>query len=370
MRMKLRVASVLLLWLGLAGYRAASAQVSPAVERLARDQLMWFADEQQRVGPVHGVEQWLKRRHSIVAAMQGVMGKLPGEERRCPLEVQVEEEWDGGSYVRRLISYQSEVGCRVPAYLLIPKRLLASGGKAFAILCLHGTNNIVGHGSVVGLGDRPNRNYAVELAERGLVTLAPNYPLLAKYQPELKALGWKSGSLKAVWDNQRALDLLASLSYVDATHGFGCIGHSLGGHNGIFTAVFDPRIRTIVTSCGFDSFRDYYGGDDSRWLPGKGWCQERYMPELTRYRGRLDEIPFDFSELLGALAPRRVLIIAPKQDSNFVVGSVARMVQAARPVFALYQQPENLQVQYPECEHDFPEDMRQLAYDFLDSSFP
>jgi hypothetical protein len=94
------------------------------------------------------------------------------------------------------------------------------------------------------------------------------------------------------------------------------------------------------------------------------------MPELTRYRGRLDEIPFDFSELLGALAPRRVLIIAPKQDSNFVVGSVARMVQAARPVFALYQQPENLQVQYPECEHDFPEDMRQLAYDFLDSSFP
>ncbi|MFN9913000.1 MAG: alpha/beta hydrolase, partial [Pirellulaceae bacterium] len=123
----------------------------------------------------------------------------------------------------------------------------------------HGTNNVVGPGSVVGLGDRPNRNYAVELAERGLVTLAPNYPLLAKYQPELKALGWKSGSLKAVWDNQRALDLLASLSYVDATHGFGCIGHSLGGHNGIFTAVFDPRIRTIVTSCGFDSFRDYYG---------------------------------------------------------------------------------------------------------------
>ena len=33
-----------------------------------------------------------------------------------------------------------------------------------------------------------------ELAERGYVTLAPNYPLLAKYQPDLKALGWQSGT--------------------------------------------------------------------------------------------------------------------------------------------------------------------------------
>ena len=44
-----------------------------------------------------------------------------------------------------------------------------------------------------------------ELAERGYVTLAPNYPLLAKYQPDLKKLGWESGTLKAVWDNIRGL---------------------------------------------------------------------------------------------------------------------------------------------------------------------
>jgi hypothetical protein len=36
----------------------------------------------------------------------------------------------------------------------------------------------------------------------------------------------------------------------------GCIGHSLGGHNSLFTAVFDSRIKIVVTSCGFDAFRD------------------------------------------------------------------------------------------------------------------
>jgi len=58
---------------------------------------------------------------------------------------------------------------------------------------------VIGHGVVVGLGDTPNRGYALELAQRLYITLAPNYPLLAKYQPHLKQLGWKSGTLKAVW---------------------------------------------------------------------------------------------------------------------------------------------------------------------------
>ena len=237
------------------------------------------------------------------------------------------------------ITYASEPGSRVPAYLLIPKAVLRGDGRrAPAVLCLHGTDNVVGHGIVVGLGSRPNRQYASELAERGYVTLAPNYPLLAKYQPDLKALGWESGTLKAVWDNIRGLDLLESLPYVKPG-GFGAIGHSLGGHNSVFTAVFDERIKVVVTSCGLDSFLDYYGGDEKVWLPEKGWTQTRYMPRLAGYRGRLAEIPFDFHELIGALAPRHVLIIAPLKDHNFRAESVDRIVAAARPVYRAVRPP-------------------------------
>lgn len=334
--------------------------------RLPRENLLVYRDPDNQPAPVKNVADWQQRRAEILAGMQAVMGQLPGDEKRCPLDIQVEEEFDGGSYVRQLVTYQSEPGGRVPAYLLIPKAV--RDGKAPAapgILALHGTNNVIGHGTVVGVGNTANRQYARELAERGYVVLAPSYPLLAKYQPDLKTLGWDSGTLKAVWDNLRGLDLLQSLPYVKRD-ALGAIGHSLGGHNAVYTAVFDDRIKAVVTSCGLDSYLDYYKGVDRVWHPEQGWCQTRYMLRLTAFRGRLQEIPFDFHELIGALAPRHVLIVAPLQDSNFQHTSVDRIAAAARPVFELYGAAGNLQVEHPDCPHDFPPEMREKAYQLFD----
>ncbi|MBI5769557.1 MAG: alpha/beta hydrolase [Verrucomicrobia bacterium] len=307
-----------------------------------------------------------KRRAQILAAVQDVMGPLPGAEKRCALDVQVSEEVDCGSHVRRLITYASEPGSRTPAYLLIPKSALA-GKPAPAALCLHGTNNTIGHAVVIeGLGNQtPNRQYASELAERGFVTIAPNYPLLAKYQPDVFKLGYASGTMKAIWDNLRALDLLDSMREV-RPGAFGAIGHSLGGHNSIFTALFDPRIKAIVTSCGFDSFRDYYNGDPKNWEHGKGWCHDRYMPRLAKYRGRLDEIPFDFDDLLAALSPRPIFVNAPLKDANFQWKSVDRLIATAREAHALLGTPSAIAVEHPDCPHDFPKEVRERAYAFLE----
>ncbi len=296
------------------------------------------------------------------------MGRLPGHEMRCPLDVKIEQETDCGGHVRRLITYASEPGSRVPAYLSIPKTVLRGDAPAApAVLCLHGTDNAVGHGTVVGLGNRPNRAYASELADRGYVTLAPSYPLLAGYQPDLKALGWESGTLKAVWDNIRGLDLLDSLPYVK-TGKFGAIGHSLGGHNAVFTSVFDDRIQAVVSNCGLDAFVDYFGGDEKFWQPEKGWTQTRYMPRLREYRGRLADIPFDFPELIGALAPRHVLIIAPRKDDNFRAESVDRIAASARPIYRLLGHEDRLRIEHPEGAHDFPIDIREKAYKLFDAA--
>ena len=334
--------------------------------RLPRDNLLLYRDADGKPQPVKSVEDWAKRHAEIVRGMESVMGKLPGKEKRCPLEVKVEEEVDAGKYVRRLITYQSEPGSRVPAYLCIPKSVLKGEAKAPAILCLHPTDNAVGHGVVVGLGGKENRQYAVELAERGYVTLAPNYPLLAKYQPDVKKLGWESGTLKAVWDNIRGLDYLESLPFVDGK-AMGTIGHSLGGHNSVYTAVFDPRLKVIVSSCGLDSYVDYYGGDEKNWMPERGWCQTRYMLKLAEYKGRLAEIPFDFHEMIGALAPRHVFIVAPLKDSNFRHESVDRIVKAAKPIFKLHGDENRLRVVHPDCQHDFPNESREEAYKLFDT---
>ncbi len=346
------------------GFGAVAAADPPP--RLPRDNLLVYRGPDGRPVPVGTAQDWEKRRAEVVRGMESVMGKLPGNEKRCPLDPRTEDEVDCGSYVRRFVTYASEPGCRVPAYLCVPKDL-PPGKRVPAVLCLHGTDNVVGHGIVVGLGNRPDRQYAAELAQRGYVTLAPNYPLLAKYQPDLAKLGWESGTLKAVWDNMRGLDLLASLPFVDGSK-MGAIGHSLGGHNSVYTAVFDDRLRVVVSSCGLDSYLDYYNGDPTKWEPEKGWCQARYMRKLADYRGRLADIPFDFHEMVGALAPRHVLIIAPTRDANFRADSVDRVVAAARPVFRLLGHDERLQVLHPDCEHDFPRPMREAAYQWMDQA--
>ena len=334
--------------------------------RLPRDNLLVHRDSKSETQVVTTVDDWQQRRAEIIRGTQSVMGRLPGAEKRCPPNMRIDEEIDCGSYVRRLITYESEPGSHVPAYLCIPKTALATGAKPVpAVLCLHGTDNTIGHGTVVGLGTRPNRQYAAELAERGYVTLAPNYPLLAKYQPDVNALGWQSGTLKAVWDNMRGLDLLETLPFV-RRNSFGAIGHSLGGHNSVYTALFDNRIHAVVSSCGLDSYLDYYKGDEKNWHPEKGWCQTRYMLRLADYRGRLAEIPFDFHELIGALAPRHVLIIAPVKDHNFQAASVDRIAKAARPIYKLYGHEERLLIEHPDCEHDFPPEMHQRAFELFD----
>ena len=331
---------------------------------LSRTNLLVYRDNKDSIHPVKSVRDWSKRRAEIVRGMEAVMGLLPGKDKRCPLDLKVEEEVDCGDYVRRLLTYASEPGARVPAYLLIPKSVLDGKHKAPAILCLHQTHSL-GQKVVVGLGNSPNDEYGVELARRGYVCLAPPYPLLAGYNPDLKALGYQSGTMKAIWNNIRGLDLLESLPFVKRG-GFGAIGHSLGGHNAIFTAVFDQRIKVVVSSCGFDSFVDYYGGDPEVWKPERGWCQTRYMPGLARYAGRLNEIPFDFQELIGALAPRQVFVNAPLGDTNFKWRSVDDIVKSASPVFRLYGVPQNLRVEHPDCGHLFPRDIRDMAYELFD----
>ena len=357
-----------LIWsLCISGLFAQTLQEPLPIRDLPRFDLLKMRDEQGGICAITDQTGWAKRRSKLLESMTAIMGKLPGEDHRCDFEIQVDEEVDCGSYVRRLIRYQSEPGCHVPAYLCIPKRcLMPEAESAPAVLCLHPTDNRVGHQVVLGIAGRPNRQYAAELAERGYVTLAPSYPLLAKYHPDIRELGWESGTLKAVWDNQRGLDLLESLPFVDARR-FAAIGHSLGGHNSVYTAVFDPRIEVVVSSCGLDAYTDYYQANPGVWMPEKGWCQLRYIPKLADYRGRLEEIPFDFPEMVAALAPRKVLIIAPLNDGNFRADSVDRVVASARQVYKLWDAEDALQVVHPDCDHDFPDDMRELAYRTIDS---
>jgi len=298
------------------------------------------------------------------ARLESIMGPFPDAARRVPVAWRVLSSTNGPGWVLQDIRFAADPGDEVPAWLLLPAAATTNAARAFpAVLALHQTH-AAGRNVVVGLGNSPDDEYGLELVRRGYVVLAPPYPHLADYSPDLK--GWTSGTMKAIWDNSRGLDLLASLPCVATNHGFGVIGHSLGGHNGLFTAAFDTRISVVVTSCGFDSFRDYFDGREDVWQAGRGWCQDRYMPRLAQYRGRLAEIPFDFSQVLAAIAPRPVFVNAPLGDSNFGWRSVDRVVAEARELAAKAGTPARISVEHPDVPHRFPPELRQQAYRLLD----
>ncbi len=166
--------------------------------------------------------------------------------------------------------------------------------------------------------------------------------------------------MKGIWNHLRAVDVLQSLPEVDPKR-IGVIGHSLGGHNALFAAVFDPRIKAVVTSCGFNSFFAYAGGNLA------GWSHAGYMPRIASVYGKdPKQMPFDFTEILAAVAPRPIFISAPMKDSNFPVTGVMDCVAAAKPVYGLFGAEDRLVVRYPPGGHDFPAQTREEAYRWLD----
>jgi dienelactone hydrolase len=332
----------------------------PAYTYEDRKRLLVVRDADGTESPVKTVQDWERRRAHIVAHFETAMGPLPKDEWRVPLDVRIDASADAGKYIRHHLTYAADPGDRVPAYLLVPKDLTS---PAPAMLCLHQTTKI-GKDEPAGLGGSQNLHFAHELAERDYVCLVPDYPSLGEYHYDFQRppLPYQSGSMKAVWNNVRGVDLLAARDDVDPDR-IGVIGHSLGGHNAIFTAVFEPRLRAVITSCGFTAAPEYRPGELA------GWTGERYMPLVgTKFGNDPRRLPFDFRGLVAAIAPRPVFTNSPLKDA-FDVDGVRQVLTAARDVYALYDAGDRLHAEYPDCGHDFPAAQRDAAYRWLDAAW-
>jgi dienelactone hydrolase len=96
---------------------------------------------------------------------------------RVPLELEVRETVDCGTYRRESIVFDSEATMAVPAFLLVPHDRAQPGA---AVLAQHGHGP--GKTEVCGMGEEKsaaaiaaqNGDYAHQLAERGYVVLAPD----------------------------------------------------------------------------------------------------------------------------------------------------------------------------------------------------
>lgn len=307
-------------------------------------------------------------------------GPFPQGNRAEPPPHRVISESDCGDYFRREIVYEVEPGGEVPAHLLLPK----GRGPFPCALALHPTIDC-GKDDVVGLSGRPNRNYGEELALLGYAVLAPDYPYygglasmrkpwnwsvlgpLCPYfgetRPSPYDLGFSSATMLGIWNHVRGVDLLVSQAGVDPEK-CAAIGHSLGGHNALFASLFEDRIGAVVTSCGFTRLPRYERGDVRK------FGQDCYLPcVVSRFGGRAECLPWDFDELLAALAPRGLFVSAPVHDDNFNLEGVRECLTTATSFYQTCRHPDHLASVFPDCGHDFPPEARNAAYCFLGRVF-
>jgi hypothetical protein len=85
------------------------------------------------------------------------------------------------------------------------------------------------------------------------------------------------------------------------------------------------------------------------------------MPRIAEVYGKSPaRMPFDFTDVLSAIAPRAVFINAPLRDSNFDITGVKETVGAIEKLFR-----GRLEAVYPDAAHEFPPAVREQAYRFL-----
>ncbi|MBX2923522.1 MAG: alpha/beta fold hydrolase [Chitinophagaceae bacterium] len=334
--------------------------------------LLLYIDTAGKETPVHTPAEWEIKRKQVLNRMQLAMGALPGRVNLPPVNIRYTDSVNEKGYTRYTIYFTAAENENVSAYLYVPVQKGAVK-KRPAMLALHSTGEL-GKKIADGQGALSNRAYAKELAEKGYVVIAPDYPSFGDQKAyDFKTDRYQSGTMKSIFDNMRCIDLLQSRPDVDPGK-IGAIGHSLGGHNAIFTGAFDTRLKVIVSSCGWTLMHDYFNGDTASAQKYGGklwpWAQERYMPLIRdQYGLDPDKVPFDFDEAIAAIAPRAFFSSAPVHDANFNTEGVKKGIANVAAVYDFLDVPQHLQVRYPDCQHDFPLQVRWQAYDFIDSVF-
>lgn len=312
-------------------------------------------------------QAWNLKRPSVQRRVVQMMGEAP--EISGPILPEVLESVSSGGVLRKKIRLESGTGDRISGYLLIPESEMPKNGFP-AVLALHST---ISPGAAVTVGVekvRENRYYGLELAERGYVVLAVDtisagervYPGTDPFDtegfyavhPKWSAMG------KMLYDHRRAVDYLSTLPQVDRAR-LGVIGHSLGGYNAFYLQAFDQRIKVAVSSCGFTPL----GGTTSPFQFARDqWFV--HFPELRDYL-RAGIVPFDLHEVMALCAPRPLFNYSAREDHIFPSWPAvdAALTQVEELYEVLDAKQDFLRVD-GEGDHDFPPDVREQAYRFLD----
>jgi dienelactone hydrolase len=286
---------------------------------------------------------------------------------RAPLNAEVLESRDFGSYTREKLVFDTRTNLGVVGYLLLPK---AGKRPLPAVVCVSGHGR--GLPDILGLDDEGNpraernvgyaKEYALQCVEHGYATLAIEQlafgirrdeaarkagPAVESCRPAACAavlLGQTMGGWR-VWDAMRAIDYLEARPEVDAKR-VATLGASGGGTTSLFTAAVDERVKAAVVSAYFNTFRDS--------IMSISHCPDNYVPGLLQ--------DMEMYDLSGLVAPRALFVESGRNDRIFPIAGSEKAAGKAREIYAAYGVPQQFGYEI----HDGGHEVHLVgAFDFL-----
>ena len=154
-----------------------------------------------------------------------------------------------------------------------------------------------------------------------------------------------------VFDDQRALDYLASRPDVDASR-IGCAGLSGGGLRTVMLTGADERIRCSCCAGMMTTWRDYLFNKSytHTWMV--------YVPGLPR--------DLEYPEVLGLCVPNPILVLNNRQDSLFTMAEMQRADAILGNVYKKAGASERYRANFYDGPHKFDREMQKDAFDWFD----
>ncbi|MBQ8229263.1 MAG: acetylxylan esterase [Clostridia bacterium] len=275
----------------------------------------------------------------------------------CPLNVTVEKEEQKDGYKQIRFVFESEKGAFVPCYLLVPD----TGKEKYPVaITLQGHSS--GFHNSIGEPKNETENeyalgrgqFAVQAVKQGYATLAIEqramgerttsrhsfaavmctFPALTAFQLGRTVLG------ERMWDVSKAIDALSNFPVCD-TEKILITGNSGGGTMSFYAACFDERIKLSVPSCAFCSYETS--------IMNIYHCACNYIPHAYEW--------FEMQDLSCLIAPRRLAIVAGKDDPIFPIGGVETAYATVEKIFEKAGVSENCRLVKTPKAHWWCEDI-------------
>ena len=222
---------------------------------------------------------------------------------------------------------------------------VASDAKLPAVIWLHGYSSSLGYSWVYHYDLHP----VLALVQAGYAVLAFDQSGFGSRQVEAAAFYNKyprwSQMGHMVDDTRAAIDALSREAQVDPNRIY-LVGYSMGANLALHTAVLDSRVKGVVSLNGFTPMRT----DTEK--KGAGGIARYYrehdlLPRMGAFAGKEARLPYDYDELIAAIAPRPLYILSPRFDREATPADVKLAVEQAQKIYRLYKAADNVMLDEP-----------------------